>query len=101
MGQDLIPALARQLGHDLRTLRLSRNLTQAVLAAQAGVSVRSLKNLEHGTAMLRTLVRVAHALGRDEWLASAAMNFPPSPTLTGVHIYTQRQRVGPRNRRRP
>lgn len=51
--------------------------------------------------MLRTLVRVAHALGRDEWLASAAMNFPPSPTLTGVHIYTQRQRVGPRNRRRP
>jgi transcriptional regulator with XRE-family HTH domain len=100
MSQELIPALARQLGHDLRTLRLSRNLTQAVLAIQAGVSLRSLKNLEHGTATLRTLVRVAHALGRDEWLASAAVKSVPSPTVTGVRVYTQRQRAGPCNRRR-
>ncbi|MBP0639134.1 helix-turn-helix domain-containing protein [Cupriavidus sp. AcVe19-6a] len=100
MGQEAIPALARQLGHDLRTLRLSRNLTQSVLALQAGVSVRSLKNLEHGSATLRTLVRVAHALGRDEWLATAAVKFAPALTPPGVRVYTGRQRAGPCNRRR-
>ncbi|WP_419187206.1 helix-turn-helix transcriptional regulator [Cupriavidus necator] len=38
----------------MRLLRLSWNLTQAELAARAGVSLRSVKDLERGAATLRS-----------------------------------------------
>jgi transcriptional regulator with XRE-family HTH domain len=61
---------AAQMGHDVRTLRLLRNLTQAELALQAGVSLRALKNLEQGAATLRTLAAVVQALGGAAWLVA-------------------------------
>lgn len=69
------PDIARQLqssiGRQVRTLRLARNLSQRDLAQQAGVALGALKSLEAGSgATLRTLVSVAQALERSEWLQS-------------------------------
>lgn len=88
-----VPERARQLGHDVRALRLARNIAQAELAAQAGVSLRSLKNLERGTATLRTLVLVLHILDRDEWLAMAARGIPPGFATNFARVVTPRQRA--------
>ncbi len=57
------------LGHRLRDQRLMQSLTQAELAARAGVSTGTVKNLEgRGQASLETLVRIVMALGLTEQL---------------------------------
>lgn len=89
-----IPAGARRLGHDLRALRLARNVTQSALAARAGVSVHSLKNLERGVATVRTLVQVLLALERDEWLGLAGVALPAGLAADTPRIVTRRQRAG-------
>ncbi len=78
-----IPDITRQLqsdiGRQVRALRLARNLSQSDLARQAGVALGALKSLEAGSgATLRTLVSVAQALGRSEWLH----HLQPSPGST-------------------
>jgi transcriptional regulator with XRE-family HTH domain len=80
-----VAELEVELGGSLRLLRLNRNIEQKTLAAQAGVSVQALKNLERGKATLRTLVSILRALGREEWLRSIApmatinpLSLPPS-----------------------
>ena len=94
MGRsDPIPAGARRLGHDLRALRLARNITQAALATRAGVSVHSLKNLERGVATVRTLVLVLGALQRDDWLALAGVALPASLAAGAQRTVTSRQRA--------
>lgn len=51
------------LGRRIARIRLSRNLTQASLAREAGASVRSIKRLEAGgNVSLDTLVRVLAAI---------------------------------------
>lgn len=56
--------LLTQLGARVTVLRLSKNLTQAGLAQQAGVGLRTLQRLESGSAatQLSGLVRVCRAL---------------------------------------
>lgn len=57
-----------ELGERVAQLRLSKNLTQAALAEQAGVSKRTLERLESGevAVQLSGLVRVCRALGLAE-----------------------------------
>lgn len=86
--------LALQIGWGVRHLRLSRNQTQTALASEANVSLRALKNLEHGTATLRTLVNVLHALGRDHWLTSVTV-LPLADPAFEKRIWTSRQRARP------
>jgi len=65
--------LEAELGSKLRLLRLDRNLEQATLAQRAGVSLNSLKRLEHGRgSTTRTLLSVLRALGREDWLKTIA-----------------------------
>jgi transcriptional regulator with XRE-family HTH domain len=53
-------------------IRLSRNLTQASLAEEAGASVRSIKRLEAGeNTSLDTLIRVLGALNLGDRLPNA------------------------------
>lgn len=61
-------ALLRELGDRLAGARLARNLTQAALAEQAGVSKRTVERLESGevAAQLSALLRVCRALGLVE-----------------------------------
>lgn len=56
--------VAGELGQRLARTRLERNLTQAKLAEQAGISKRTLERLESGAAstQLSALVRVCRAL---------------------------------------
>ena len=61
--------ILRELGERLTGVRLERNLTQAALAEQAGVSKRAVERLELGVAMrLSGFVRVCRALGLVERL---------------------------------
>lgn len=84
------------IGEKLRALRLSRDLDQVGLAARAGVSVSALRGLEAGNgSTLRTLVRVARALGREDWFASIAPVATINP-LTMLRHAQPRQRAGRR-----
>ena len=84
-GIDLTPEeMEAELGEKLRSLRLLRNLEQKTLAETAGVSVRTLRNLEggHGSTV-KTLVCVLRALGRQDWLNTVAPVDTTNPlTLT-------------------
>lgn len=61
------------LGEKLKRLRLNKNLDQKTLAAQAGISVRALRNLEAGQgSSVKTLLSIVSALGRESWLQTVA-----------------------------
>lgn len=62
-SQNTDEAVLRELGARLARWRLNRNLTQAQLAAEAGVSKRTVERLEAGhSTQLANLIRVARAL---------------------------------------
>jgi transcriptional regulator with XRE-family HTH domain len=63
--------LATSIAARARALRLAANLTQAGLAARAGVSLASLRRFERtGEIALLSLIRLAIALGVDHELES-------------------------------
>ena len=84
----------RSVGDGARRLRRRQRLTQVELAARANVSLSALKNLESAKgSTLTTVIRVARALGRTEWLSSFA---PPEPTVSPMAALQQRRRsTGP------
>lgn len=72
-----------ELGERLKTLRIHRNLDQVTLSARAGISVRTLRNLESGSgSSLRTLIEVVRALGRESWLDLIA----PVPSINPLML---------------
>ena len=90
------PNLEAELGASLRAQRLDRNIEQATLAAQAGVSRTALKNLEGGLgSTVKTLVRVLRALGREDWVKTIAPVATINP-LTLTKTATPRQRAARR-----
>jgi transcriptional regulator with XRE-family HTH domain len=70
-----------QLGERLARIRLDRNLTQAELATQAGVSKRTVERLEAGTVgtQLSGFIRVCRALGVIERFDLLVPEPVPSP----------------------
>lgn len=74
-------AVLRELGERLMGARLERNLTQAVLAEQAGVSKRTVERLESGEVAIQFsgLVRVCRALGLMDRLDALIPEPAPSP----------------------
>jgi|SRR6266851_1291156 transcriptional regulator with XRE-family HTH domain len=74
-------AILRELGGRLAAARLARNLTQAALAEEAGVSKRTVERLESGevAARLSGLVRVCRALGLVDRLDALVPPAAPSP----------------------
>jgi transcriptional regulator with XRE-family HTH domain len=75
-------AILHELGRRLAAARLERNLTQAMLAEQAGVSKRTVERLESGevAARLSGLVRVVRVLG----LLDRLENLVPARTASPV-----------------
>ena len=58
-----------ELGKRLRVRRMEQNLTQAEVAARAGVSKGTVSNIEkHGQGTLESLVRVLQAMGMTKEL---------------------------------
>ncbi|MEM9282870.1 MAG: helix-turn-helix domain-containing protein [Verrucomicrobiota bacterium] len=69
------------LGRRLEEIRLSRNLTQSQLAKEAGVSERTLRNLEKGEGVaMDTFIRVLMALGIQHHLEALL----PDPSIRPV-----------------
>lgn len=65
----------------LEQIRLARNITQKKLADQAGVSLRTIRNLEKGEGVsLDTFIRVLMALGIQQNLQALL----PDPTIRPI-----------------
>ena len=73
--------LQQGLGDQVRALRIAAGWSQADLADQISLSISSISRLEAGqTVNLSTLVKVARALGREDWLGDLNPVGPgPSP----------------------
>jgi putative transcriptional regulator len=83
----------RELGERLARTRLERNLSQAELAKEAGVSKRTIERVEAGEAVKSdSLIRVLRGLGRLEVLDRLVPEPLPSPV--------ERLRLQGRRRRR-
>lgn len=76
-------ALLGELGGRLARVRLDRNLTQAEVAEQAGVSKRTVERLESGAAatQLSGFLRVCRALGLLERFDALIPESLPSPIV--------------------
>ena len=94
-----------ELGSQVRRLRLRQNRTQSELAIAANISLSALKTLELGRgSSVRTLIQVARALDRSEWLAAFT---PPEPSVSPMqmlraqnkHVAATRKRANPKARR--
>ena len=74
-------AVLRELGGRLARLRLDRTLTQAQLAAEAGVSKRTVERLESGAVatQLSGFLRVSRVLALLERFEYLVPEFVPSP----------------------
>lgn len=92
----------QHIGDQVRRLRLRTNVSQAALADAANVSESTIKNLEAGRgSSLATLIRVARALGRADWLDELATPEPamsPLAKLRAAQVSEQqtRRRAGAR-----
>lgn len=74
-------SVLEELGARLASARLGRNLTQAALADQAGVSKRTLERLESGAVatQLSSFLRVCRVLGLVEHFESLVPAVSASP----------------------
>lgn len=74
-------AILHNLGARIARMRLERNLTQAELAAHAGISKRTVERLESGSvaAQLSAFIRVCRALDLLERFEMLLPESPPSP----------------------
>jgi putative transcriptional regulator len=80
----------------LEQIRLTRNITQAQLAAAAGISVRTIRRLEKGEGIsLDTFIRVLKALGVKQNLEELL----PDPTIRPVDLVKGKKEI--RKRARP
>src|SRR5665213_1895172 len=81
--------LELRFGAEVRRLRQRLDLTQTELAERANVSISSIKYLENGKgSSLATIVRVARALGRVDWLEAFT---PPEPAVSPMAMWRARQ----------
>ena len=83
-------AVLQALGRRLARHRLNRNLTQAALAAQAGVSTLTVQRIEHGhSAQAANLIRILRALG----LLGNLDALVPDPAISPIQQARMRGRV--------
>ena len=85
-----------EIGARLARLRLSRNVTQATLAEEAGIGVRTLRRLEAGEpSTLDTFLRVAKALDLEDAILSALPEGQIRPIERVSKKGSERQRARP------
>ncbi len=91
-------ALIQELGRRLARVRLERDLTQAQLAEEAGVSKRTVERLESGevATQLSSFLRVCRVLGMLESFVAVLPVSTPSPMAQLKQKGRQRQRAAGR-----
>ena len=93
-----IEAELRELGSRIARIRLSRNITQARLAKEAGASLGSIRRLEAGdNTTLDTLIRVLAALDLSDRLSDALPDPDVRPVERVKFRGNERQRARSRN----
>jgi len=99
-GQLSDETVLREMGSRLAAARLARNLTQAALAEEAGVSKRTIERLESGEVATRLsgLVRVCRALGMAERLDALVPSLTASPIEQLKSTAHRRKRASGRRR---
>ncbi len=86
-----------EIGSRLARLRLSRNVTQSMLAEEAGIGVRTLRRLEAGEpSTLDTFLRIALALDLDDAILVAIPSGQIRPIERVSRIGSERRRARPR-----
>jgi len=89
------------VGEQIRGLRLSRNLSQKLVAEQAGISEKAVRRLEAGIgSTLSTLIAVLKVLGRDDWTKTLAPVATINPLSLPVHGETRQRASAARPGRR-
>ena len=89
--------MENEIGARLARWRLSRNVTQAMLAQDAGIGVRTLRRLEAGEpSTLDTFLRVALALDLGDAVLDAIPRGHVRPIERVSHKGFERQRARPR-----
>jgi transcriptional regulator with XRE-family HTH domain len=88
-------AVLRELGSRIAGFRLARNLTQAALAEQAGISKRTLERMESGevATQLSGFIRVCRALGLLAGFETLIPPVAPSPIAQLKLAGKRRQRA--------
>ncbi len=90
-------AVLAELGQRLAKLRLDRNITQAALADEAGVSLATLKRLEAGhSVQLTSWLRVLRALGLQGGLDALIPDPARSPMQQLRQVEGRRKRASSR-----
>ncbi len=90
-------AILGELGERLSRYRLSRDLTQADLAREAGVSKRTVARIEAGAStQVTNLIRIIRALGLIENLGAVVPPPLPSPMEQLRNRGKERQRASGR-----
>ncbi|MDE0695950.1 MAG: helix-turn-helix transcriptional regulator [Boseongicola sp.] len=91
--------LEAEIGTRLAQLRLSRNVTQSMLAKKSGIGLRTLRRLETGEpSTLDTFLRVALALGLGDAILGALPTGQIRPIERVSRAGAQRRRARPRTR---
>jgi putative transcriptional regulator len=86
-------ALLKELGDRLQQNRLNRNMTQAALAKEAGISERTIIRIEQGhSTQLSNLIRLLRSLGLLENMDALV----PKPVISPI----QQMKVQSKNRKR-
>jgi transcriptional regulator with XRE-family HTH domain len=96
-----VDEIMRDVGMQIRELRLAADLDQAGLARAANVSLSAVKNLEAGQgSSLRTMIPVARALGRLEWLHELrpVPEVSPMAVLRASQGIRERRKASPRRK---
>ena len=89
-------------GKRLEAARLAKNITQTVLANEAGVSRRTITRIEHGQGVsMDTFIRVARALGFSSHLADLIPKYQVRPVERVRNQGVERQRARTANRLSP
>lgn len=93
--ENLTPSeLEALLGEQLKAERLRKSLTMEVVAERAAVSVSTVRALESGKgSRVESLIRVARALGRTDWLTSLQPPVKISPLQMAKLGRRRRQRA--------
>jgi transcriptional regulator with XRE-family HTH domain len=79
----MIAELERNLGLQVRNVRLRQNISQQTLADQAGVALTSVKNLEAGKGTtITSFIKVIRALRKEDWLTT----FAPESSISPIQI---------------
>lgn len=94
LGHMTDEAVLERLGERLSRFRLDRNLTQADLAAEAGVHKNTVFRLEAGgSTQLKNLVRVLRVLGLLDRLDALVPEPVPSPLRQLEELERRRKRA--------